>query len=133
MLVLMTLRCVIVDDNPDVLQAASDVLEGEGIAVVGMATRGDEAVSLMRAHQPDLMLVDIDLGPESGLDLARRLAKNGDRDRTASPIILISTHDEADFADLIAASPAIGFLSKSDLSAAAIRELLDEQGEPDCQ
>jgi CheY-like chemotaxis protein len=126
MLVLMTLRCVIVDDNPDVLQAASDVLEGEGIAVVGMATRGDEAVSLMQAHQPDLMLVDIDLGPESGLDLARRLAQDGDR--TASPIILISTHDEADFADLIAASPAIGFLSKSDLSAGAIRELLDEQG-----
>ena len=39
-------------------------------------------------------------------------------------IILISTRDEADFADLIAASPAIGFLPKSRLSAAAIRTLL---------
>ena len=72
MLVLMRLRCVIVDDNPDVLQAASDVLEGEGIAVVGMATRSDEAVSLMQAHQPDLMLVDIVM-PDgvNGLALAR--------------------------------------------------------------
>jgi CheY-like chemotaxis protein len=129
MLVLMTLRCVIVDDNPDVLQAASDVLEGQGIPVVGMATSGDEAASLMRAHQPDLMLVDIDLGPESGFELARRLAQGGGR--TAPPIILISTHDEADFADLISASPAIGFLSKSDLSAAAIRGLLDEHDDLD--
>ena len=39
-------------------------------------------------------------------------------------VILISTHSEADFADLIAESPAVGFLSKSDLSADAIRELL---------
>lgn len=84
----MTLRCVIVDDNPDVLQAASEVLEGEGIAIVGMATSGDEAISLMRAHQPDLTLVDIDLGSESGFDLARRLAH--DADRPTSQIILIT-------------------------------------------
>jgi hypothetical protein len=36
-------------------------------------------------------------------------------------MILISTHAEQDYADLIAASPAVGFLSKSTLSAGAIR------------
>ena len=118
----MTLRCVIVDDNPDVLRAASDLLDREGLAVVGVATTSEEALSLMRELGPDVMLVDIDLGPESGLDLARRL---GQRLDAAGPqTILISTHDEADYADLIAASPAIGFLSKADLSATAIRRLL---------
>jgi hypothetical protein len=38
---------------------------------------------------------------------------------------LISTHAEADFADLIAESPAIGFVPKRELSAAAIRRIVD--------
>ncbi|HUA04160.1 MAG TPA: response regulator transcription factor [Solirubrobacteraceae bacterium] len=124
----MTLRCVIVDDNPAVLRAASDLLEREGLAVVGVATTSEEALFLMRDLRPDVLLVDIDLGPESGLDLARRLEQSPDT--APARTILISTHDEADFADLIAASPAIGFLSKADLSATAIRELLTpERGE----
>jgi DNA-binding NarL/FixJ family response regulator len=118
----MTLRCVIVDDSPAVLRAASELLEGEGVAVVGVAVTGEEAVRLMRELEPDVVLVDIDLGPESGLDLARRLA--GTRDSAGSHTILISTYDEADFAELIADSPAIGFLPKSDLSATAIHRLL---------
>jgi hypothetical protein len=40
-----------------------------------------------------------------------------------SAVILISTRSEAELADLIAASPAIGFLAKSDLSAQAIRRM----------
>ena len=40
-------------------------------------------------------------------------------------MILISTRSEADLADLVASSPAAGFLSKSELSADAIRGLID--------
>jgi DNA-binding NarL/FixJ family response regulator len=76
----------------------------------------------MEELQPDVMLVDIDLGIESGFELARRLVHS--RDTAAPPSILISTHDEADYADLIAASPAIGFLPKSNLSATEIHRLL---------
>lgn len=118
----MRVRCVIVDDSPAVLRAASELLEGEGIAVVGVAATGDEAVRLIDELAPDVTLVDIDLGPESGFDLAHRLAAA--HDRAASPSILISTHDAGDFATLIEASPAIGFLPKSDLSAQAIHQLL---------
>jgi CheY-like chemotaxis protein len=118
----MTLRCVIVDDSADVLRAASELLEGEGIAVVGVAATGQEAESLIEELQPDVMLVDIVLGPESGFELVRRLVQRVDT--ASSRTILISTHDEADFAKLIESSPAIGFLPKSDLSAAAIHRLL---------
>jgi len=113
---------VIVDDNPDVLRAASELLEGQDMSVVGVATTGDEAASLMEELEPDVMLVDIVLGPESGLDLTRRLERL--IDGAGSRTILISTHDEVDFAQLIEASPAIGFLPKSELSAAAIQRLL---------
>ena len=130
----MTLRCVIVDDSPDVLRAAREFLEGQGVAVVGVATTGDQAVSLMEQLEPDVMLVDIVLGPERGFDLVRRLAQSV---ATAGRrTILISTHDEAEFADLIAGSPAIGFLPKSELSAAAIHQLLagaEGDGRDDCR
>ena len=45
-----------------------------------------------------------------------------------SQVILISTHSEDDYARLIAASPAVGFLSKIILSAGAIRHLLGLRG-----
>jgi hypothetical protein len=47
------------------------------------------------------------------------------RDAGGAEVILVSTHEEAEFADLIAESPATGFLSKSELSAEAIRRILD--------
>ena len=119
----MAIRCLIVDDSPRFAQAASELLEEEGIDVLGLATRGEEAVSLARDLRPDLALVDIDLGDESGLDVAQRLCGNGEGE-LARAVILISTHAEEEFAELIDASPAVGFLAKSDLGAEAIRTLL---------
>lgn len=119
----MTLRCVIVDDSPDLLRGASRLLEGQGVAVVGVAENGEQAGVLIAKLQPDVALVDIVLGSESGFDLVRGIANAPDS--AGSHTILMSTYDEADFLDLIATSPAIGFLRKSDLSAKAIHRLLD--------
>ena len=121
------LRCLIVDDSPRFLAAARGLLERQGVAVVGVASSSAEA--LQRAEQllPDVTLLDIDLGGESGLELARRL--HGQAGRVPAPVILISTHAEQDYAELIAASPAIGFLPKTALSADAIRDLLAGQAE----
>jgi DNA-binding NarL/FixJ family response regulator len=123
------LRCLIVDDNHRFLNAARGLLEREGVAVVGVASTSAEALHQVQELQPDVTLVDIDLGSESGFELVRRLA-----DLAPLRMILISTHAEQDYADLIAASPAIGFVPKSALSAAAIRAMLgyhdDEPGAP---
>jgi DNA-binding NarL/FixJ family response regulator len=111
------IRCLIVDDNDSFLEAARDVLEREGLSVVGVASTGAEAVRRADELRPDVVLVDIALGDESGFDVARRL----DGETT---VILISTRSEADFADLIAESPAVGFVPKSELSARAIQRIL---------
>jgi CheY-like chemotaxis protein len=116
------LRCLIVDDSPRFLDAARGLLEREGVAVVGVASTGAEAVRSVEALKPDVALLDIDLGDESGFEVATRLRRDGRHPPT--PVILISTHAEQDYADLIEASPVVGFLSKSALSADAIRELL---------
>jgi CheY-like chemotaxis protein len=118
----MSLRCLIVDDNPEFRDVARTLLEGQGLQVVGLAASNAEAVRRVAELRPDVALIDIDLGDESGFDVARRLADGGSEN--AAKVILISTHDEREFADLIEASPAIGFLAKTGLSSAAIRGLL---------
>jgi len=119
------LRCVIVDDSPSFLEAAKNLLEREGLDVVGVASTAADAVRQVESLDPDVALVDIVLGTESGFDLSRRLAQaDGDL-----AVILISTHSEADLADLIVETPAAGFLPKTELSAAAVLKLANARRE----
>jgi len=115
-------RCLIVDDSPAFLETASRVLSDEGITVVDVAATTADALARARENEPDVVLVDLMLGSESGLELARQVAE--DKYPGWTKVILISTHSAEDFADLIAATPAIGFLPKSRLSAGAIEQLL---------
>jgi len=119
----MALRCLIIDDSPGFCEAARDLLEGQGITVVGCATSSAEAIRSIRELRPEVALVDIDLGADSGFDLARRLADN--LDGSKPQVILVSTHDEREFARLIDSSPAVGFLAKTELSAERFYRLLD--------
>jgi CheY-like chemotaxis protein len=126
----VALSCLIVDDNAGFLDAARLLLERQGIAVVGVASTSDKA--LRRAHelQPDVMLVDIDLGRESGFDLARRLAAAPGLEHVC--VVLVSMYAEKDFTDLIAASPAVGFVSKPALSASVIYDALGGNATDGC-
>src|SRR5205823_410404 len=108
------LRCVIVDDNRGFLDAATLWLEYEGLDVVGVASSSAEAVREVERLRPDLVLVDIGLGEESGLELTRRLAAADPDARTA--VVLISTRAERDVADLLASCPTAGFVPKAELS-----------------
>ena len=117
------MRCLIVDDNESFLEAASGLLEREGLTVAGVASTVAEALRQAEVVRPDVVLVDIWLGDESGLELARHLVDNGRGDDAT--VVLISTHAEEDVADLISDSPAADFLAKSELSANAIRRIVD--------
>lgn len=114
-------RCVIVDDNERFLAVARSSLERGGLEVVATATTTTEALEKIDALKPDVVLVDIALGSESGLDLVRRIV-------AATPsgphVVLISTHREEDVAELVSASPAAGFVWKPDLSARAVRDVV---------
>jgi CheY-like chemotaxis protein len=118
----MPLRCVLVDDNEAFLETASLLLEREGLTIVGVASTIAVALRQVRALRPDLVLVDIGLGNESGFDLARLLAQDGQIGD--AEVILISTGAEADYRELIDDSPAAGFLAKSELSVRGISRLL---------
>jgi DNA-binding NarL/FixJ family response regulator len=115
-------RCLIVDDSVAFRHAATDMLGRAGIDVVGVASSGAEALTCYADLRPDVTLVDVELGGESGFDVVEQLHE---ADTPAPSVILISTHSEQDYAEMIAASSALGFVPKIALSPAAIRGMLE--------
>jgi len=118
-------RCLIVDDNQVYLSEARDLLQRQGMRIVGVASNSGDALAICASDRPDVALVDVDLGAESGLDVARALAM---RDEPV-PVILISAYAEKDLRELLDDSPAVGFLPKSVVSRAVIDDLLGDRHE----
>jgi two-component system nitrate/nitrite response regulator NarL len=116
---------LIVDDSGPFREVAQRLLERQGLVVVGTASTATEAVARVEALRPQVALVDINLGGTSGFDVTRQLSRS---DRTAgTAVVLTSTHSESDYADLIAGSPAVGFVAKERLSAEAILAALSRR------
>jgi len=113
--------CLLVDDSEEFLASASRLLDSQGVEIVGSATNGAEAVRLAQTLAPDVALVDIQLGDEDGIELTHKLETHAPSTR----VVLVSSYDRDELGDLIAGSPAVGFLSKNVLGAAAISKLLD--------
>lgn len=116
------LRCLIVDDNPTFCTSARSMLQAGGITVVGTASSLEDAVQIVGMMHPNLVLVDIDLGEISGFDVVEALHARSSDSQPA--IVLMSTHDGEEFADMIEASSTLGFVPKFALSADRIRRLL---------
>ncbi len=120
----MTFRCLLVDDNQRFLDAARRGLERQGLHAVDTALDIDSALEAVATRRPDVVLVDVSLGQESGFDLVRRLAERFSH--LTGRIIMISTRDEEDYAELMEAASATGFLGKSALSVEGIRTLIPD-------
>jgi DNA-binding NarL/FixJ family response regulator len=114
------LRCLIVDDSEEFLASAARLLGSQGMVVVGCASSGDHALALVGDLAPDVALVDVELGDEDGIVLSHRLLERAPSTR----VVLISSCRGEDLTELIARSPAAGFLAKTDLGADAIAGLL---------
>jgi CheY-like chemotaxis protein len=122
----MPIRCVIVDDNADFLDAASVLLEQEGINVVGIASTGAQAFRACRELQPDVMLIDVDLDDETGFEVASGLAQGAGQEQPC--MILISAHPPDEFENLMTDAPAAAVVSKTRLSGRVIREIIGSSG-----
>ena len=81
----MAVRCLLVNDNPGFLQIARKTLESGGFVVVGVATDTAGAMRQARQAHPEVALVNVELGVESGFDLARRTGDGS----SGSPILVI--------------------------------------------
>ncbi|MGZ5312055.1 MAG: response regulator [Solirubrobacterales bacterium] len=116
----MARTVLIVDDHAGFRASARRVLEAGGYSVIAEAADGSSGVSAAAESRPDLALVDVQLPDFDGFEVTRRLRESGE----PPEVVLISSHERADLGSLVEASGARGFVSKADLSAAALEELL---------
>jgi two-component system, NarL family, nitrate/nitrite response regulator NarL len=113
-------RWLIVDDSPAFRSSAATLLGSQGIDVVGVASSADEALRAARTLAPDVVLVDVELADEDGVELSRRLLEQD----PGVAVVLLSAYDPADVAELVTDAGATGFVPKTALGARAIERLL---------
>ncbi|MDK3258113.1 response regulator [Blastococcus capsensis] len=105
----MTVRVVVADDQPMVRAGLRSLLEGEdGVAVVGDARDGEEALACIRRLEPDVVLMDIRMPVLDGLAATRRLVTGGSRTR----VLVLTTFDLDEYVFDALRAGASGFLLK---------------------
>ena len=116
----VTFRCLIVDDSEGFLASAARLLDSQGVAVVGRATSSEIALRLVDALHPDVVLVDLELGDEDGIELTKDITERSPSTR----VVLISAHDWDELDELVLECGAAGFLAKRDIGVGAITTLI---------
>jgi DNA-binding NarL/FixJ family response regulator len=118
----MATTLLIVDDHAGFRGFARELLEAEGLRVVGEAADGPSALTETARLDPDVVLLDVMLPGLDGFEVCEQLAESG-ADRPA--VVLTSTRDASSYADRLAHSPARGFVAKDALSAQALASVLE--------
>jgi DNA-binding NarL/FixJ family response regulator len=113
-------RVLIVDDQPPFREASRMVVEmTDGFVVVGEATNGTEAVAMVGALEPDLVLMDVQMPGIDGIETTRRIRALPD----APAVIVMSTHESGDYDAAATAAGAIGFIPKSQFGFDTLAEM----------
>jgi DNA-binding NarL/FixJ family response regulator len=111
---------LIVDDHEAFRQSASALLEAEGFAVLGEAADGGTAIVESERLRPDVVLLDIQLPDLDGFTVAERLAAA----REPPAVVLISSREAEAYGPRLESAAAQGFISKRELSGAALAALI---------
>jgi DNA-binding NarL/FixJ family response regulator len=113
---------LIVDDHPSFRRFARKLLESAGYVVVGDAEDGASAIGAARALRPDVVLLDVLLPDMTGFAVAKELAEQPERPL----VVLTSSRSASDLGSLVRSEHARGFISKRDLTVAALATLVGE-------
>jgi DNA-binding NarL/FixJ family response regulator len=116
----MARTVLIVDDHAGFRRTARRMLEAEGYQVVGEAHDGHSAEVMAAELDPEVVILDVRLPDGDAFEFAPRLTQNG----RGPSVVLVSSHDAADFGAEIAASPARGFIAKGELSGERLEAML---------
>jgi two-component system, NarL family, invasion response regulator UvrY len=116
----MKTRVVVADDQAPFRSATRSVLAAtDGFTLVGEAASGEEAIALVEALRPDLVLMDVRMGGMGGVRAARAIAAG----RPETMTILVSTSQLRELPRDAATCGAAAFLHKSSLDGRTLHEL----------
>ncbi len=117
-------RVLIVDDHPIVRHGLTRLIDAEpDLKVCGEAQSDREARAAIRELQPDVMIVDVSLAQGDGIDLVREVRAQ----RPGMPMLVLSMHNEAIYAERLLAAGASGYIMKEaayDQLLTALRKVL---------
>lgn len=112
---------LIVDDQPEFLRVAECVLAGdERVSVIGTAGSGEEAIAMVTALAPDLVVMDVQMPGMSGFEAARRMVVDWPDLR----IVMISADGEPGYEHFARQAGAEAFLTKKEFLDSGLRSLL---------
>ena len=115
------LRIVIAEDDEKLAAMVEEILDGDGrFIVVGRAANGDEAVRLVEEHAPDLVLMDIGMPLQDGIEATRAIHQ---RDSGQHVVIYTGSGEYADVGRADDAGAA-GFLHKDALTSPDLADAL---------
>jgi PAS domain S-box-containing protein len=100
--------CVIADDHPAVLDSVSRFLEQRGFEVVARASDGDQALAEIQDRRPAVVLLDVNMKPLGGIDVAVRAAAIS----PASRVVMYTAYADARVLERALAAGARGFVLK---------------------
>ena len=104
------IRVVLVDDHPVVRRGLRETLAADpGIAVVAQAAQSEEVLGTLAAQPCDVLLLDISLPGRGGLEVLKDVR----REFPSVKVLIVSTHDEAQYAVRAIRAGAAGYLTKS--------------------
>ncbi|MGE0454467.1 MAG: response regulator [Vicinamibacteria bacterium] len=105
------IRALLVDDSPDFLESAADLLSGPGLEVVGRSTSAADALELLRHLAVEVVLMDLAMPGMDGLEAARRI-----KACAASPkVVLLTFHDGPEYREAARAAGADAFVAKPEM------------------
>ncbi len=88
------MKLLLIDDHPLVLEGMATILQDQpDMEIIGQASSGEQALAIMQKNTPDIVVLDLRLRDESGMDILRRLRKPYPRCRF---IFLTSFYEEAE-------------------------------------
>ena len=103
------MKILLVDDHALIRAGLANLLTQNNHEVVAEASTSSQASALINTHKPEIVLVDINLGTSSGIDLIKEMKKSG----AASKFAVLTMHDDTQTLESAKDAGAIAFVTKS--------------------